>query len=75
MTHHVDRSVRQQYCHLLLEEYRKYYDIRINAEQTDDHAQFVHDDNLGLASVFRELLYTVFPSLHPWPLSTEQKER
>lgn len=47
MTHHIDGSARQQYCYLLLEKYRKYYDPRASAEQADEPAQFVHDDNLG----------------------------
>lgn len=69
-THYIDTSVRQWYCDLLLEEYRKYFDVQVRASQTDNTAQYVPDDGLGLIGVLWKLLFMVFPPSHPWSPST-----
>jgi hypothetical protein len=66
VTRCINESFRQQYHHLLLEEYKKYYEARVCAERADDTAQSVPDNDLGLTRVLWKLLVTVFPSSHPW---------
>jgi hypothetical protein len=74
VTRCIDKSIRHQFRHLLQEEYRKYFDARVYADRTDGAAQYVPED-LGLIGILWKLLFILFPSAHPWPLLTEQKQR
>jgi len=72
VNHSIGYSFRQQYCHLLPEEYRKYYHTHVSAEQADGTGQYIYDEKLNLTVILWKLLYTVLPSAHPWSLSTGQ---
>lgn len=63
----IDRSVRQWYHDLLLGEYRKYVETRVNANPTDSAVNGIPAHGLGVTGVLSRLLFRVFSPSHPWP--------